>query len=107
MMIFFSDRIAIERAFNEWAEEHGIAKVPNALVSFLEFNGLLNTEKTVVWCREQRQKKQIELCQCYNDEENFLHERGVCYGTKEIEPCSCGGNPLKCNFYVEKRNRWS
>ena len=26
----------------------------------------------------------------------------VCYGTKEIEECSCGGYRSQCNFYREK-----
>ena len=59
-IIFYSDRLEIERAFNEWADKKGVVKVPNALVSFLEINGLLNTEKTVKWCRARRQKKQAE-----------------------------------------------
>ena len=59
-IVFYSDRLEIERAFNEWADENGVAKVPNALVAFLEINGLLNTGKTVKWCRERRQKKRIE-----------------------------------------------
>ena len=58
--LFYSDRLEIERAFNEWADKNGVAKVPNALVAFLEINGLLNTRKTVTWCRERRQKKQTE-----------------------------------------------
>lgn len=28
-------------------------------------------------------------------------EVGVCYGTKEQEECSCGGDRTKCNFYPE------
>lgn len=28
---------------------------------------------------------------------------GVCYGTKECEECSCGGDRLKCDFYPEIR----
>ena len=59
-IVFYSDRLEIERAFNEWAEENGVAKVPNSLVAFLEINGLLNTWKTAVWCRARRQKKQRE-----------------------------------------------
>ena len=58
--VFFSDRPEIERAFNEWADKNGVAKVPNALVAFLEINGLLNTWQTVKWCRARRQKKQTE-----------------------------------------------
>ena len=45
----------------------------------------------------------MSVCSCYRDMENWLHERGVCYGTKECEPCSCGGDESKCNFYPEKR----
>ena len=35
-------------------------KTCKASVAFLEINGLLNTEKTVKWCRARRQKKQTE-----------------------------------------------
>lgn len=59
-IVFFSDRLEIERAFNEWADKNGVAKVPNAVVAFLEIKGLLKTEKTVKWCRARRQKKQAE-----------------------------------------------
>lgn len=48
----------------------------------------------------------MSICLCYHDEQNFLHERGVCYGTKEKEPCSCGGNPVKCDFYEEVREAY-
>lgn len=47
----------------------------------------------------------MSICICYHDEPNFLHERGVCYGTKEKEPCSCGGDETKCDFYEEVRSR--
>lgn len=30
---------------------------------------------------------------------------GVCYGTKECDECSCGGDPAKCDFYPEKREK--
>lgn len=59
-IVFYSDRLEIERAINEWVDKNGVAKVPNALVAFLEINGLLNTEKTVKWCKARRQKKQTE-----------------------------------------------
>lgn len=38
-------------------------------------------------------------CDCY-----YQHgTKFLCYGTKEMEECSCGGNESKCNFYPEKR----
>ena len=33
-----------------------------------------------------------------------VHE-GVCWGTKECENCSCGGNQIQCDFYPEVRNK--
>lgn len=38
-------------------------------------------------------------CDCY-----YQHGmKFLCYGTKEMEECSCGGDTNKCNFYPEKR----
>ena len=44
-------------------------------------------------------------CSCYHDEVNFIGQRGVCWGTKEKEPCSCGGAEAKCDFYDYVRER--
>ena len=30
--------------------------------------------------------------------------RSVCYGIKNVEECSCGGDTCKCDFYPEKRS---
>ena len=30
-------------------------------------------------------------------------EYGICWGTKECEMCSCGGNKKNCDFYEYKR----
>ena len=30
---------------------------------------------------------------------------GVCWGTKEIDECSCGGDRTKCDFYPEVRDK--
>ena len=34
---------------------------------------------------------------------SFVTEHGkmVCYGTKEREECTCGGDKNKCNFYKQ------
>ena len=44
-------------------------------------------------------------CKCYHDDLNFLGKRGVCWGTKECEACSCGGDESKCDFYQCVRDR--
>ena len=41
-MIWFSQRKMIEDAFNEWAAVNGVAKVPNAVVAFLQLKGCLD-----------------------------------------------------------------
>lgn len=52
-------------------------------------------------------------CNCYVEERHLTHYTvprnpnyktvSRCYGTKEREECSCGGDETKCNFYPEKR----
>ena len=66
----------------------------------------------------------MKTCDCYRESENRRYltdfEQGMvyaktgqrityrdeveshCFGTKEQEICTCGGNPLKCDFYPEK-----
>lgn len=41
----------------------------------------------------------MDKCNSYHKE--FGKER--CYGTKEMDECSCGGNEAKCDFYSRKR----
>ena len=35
------------------------------------------------------------------------HDVGVsvCYGTKEMDECSCGGDEMKCDFYPDVRKK--
>lgn len=52
-------------------------------------------------------------CNCYLEEIYLTYDNVLkapkyktfprCYGTKEREECSCGGDKTKCNFYPEKR----
>ena len=44
-------------------------------------------------------------CKCYHAERNFLGKIGVCWGTKECEACSCGGDESRCDFYEDKRKK--
>ena len=34
-------------------------------------------------------------CNCYH----IINGRSVCYGTKEIDECDCGGSKANCNHY--------
>lgn len=40
-----------------------------------------------------------EKCDSYKVE----YGRTVCYGTKEREVCTCGGDKDKCNFYKKQQ----
>lgn len=44
-------------------------------------------------------------CKCYHADKNFLGKIGVCWGTKECDACSCGGDENKCDFYEDKRKK--
>lgn len=53
----------------------------------------------------------MNKCECYEERElmdSYLYDRrliGICNGTKERDRCRCGGNPVKCDFYPEKREK--
>lgn len=43
-------------------------------------------------------------CKSYHETpDNWAGTNGRCWGTKECEPCYCGGDESKCDFYLEKR----
>ena len=56
-------------------------------------------------------------CNCYHEQEKtlqtyhpvtgkpFTHHIyvGVCWGTREMDECKCGGDKTKCDFYPEVR----
>lgn len=61
----------------------------------------------------------MKKCDCYHTETKRQYtynsitgapighdvEIGVCWGTKECDECSCGGNQAKCDFYPEVRQK--
>ena len=47
--------------------------------------------------------KTVEKCDCYHDDMTCIGTHGVCWGTREKDPCYCEGNPKKCTFYPELR----
>lgn len=68
-----------------------------------------------------KEKTKHKMCECYHTEktQSPLYSRytgeiegyctktvGVCWGTKECDECSCGGDEEECDFYPEKRNRF-
>jgi hypothetical protein len=61
----------------------------------------------------------MKKCDCYRikQEKMYMYDRytgapipymvdkGVCFGTKEQDECSCGGDRTKCDFYPEIREK--
>ena len=55
----------------------------------------------------------MNKCECYEEREviddySFNFDRrliGICNGTKERDRCLCSGNPVKCDFYPEIREK--
>ena len=44
-------------------------------------------------------------CDCYRIESKRNTTVGVCWGTKEMDECSCGGDKSKCDFYPDIRSK--
>lgn len=55
----------------------------------------------------------MNKCECYEEKEvidyySFLYDRrltSICNGTKERDECRCVGDPAKCDFYPEVREK--
>ncbi len=51
----------------------------------------------------EHQLESITKCPCWENGHWFLKDHDTCNGTKEREPCKCGGDRSKCDHYPEKR----
>jgi hypothetical protein len=56
----------------------------------------------------------MKKCDCYHIQSTikykddcipFMAHDGVCWGTREQDICSCGGDKTKCDFYPEVREK--
>lgn len=57
----------------------------------------------------------MNMCDCYHEEEQIVGWHTPvdpqtklvtrCWGTRECDECSCGGDRTKCNFYPEVREK--
>ena len=57
-------------------------------------------------CFEKDEDEVKEICSAYHEEtglSNPSSRLGRCWGTKEMDICSCCGDTNKCDFYPEKR----
>ena len=44
-----------------------------------------------------------DICNCYHETDRFKpYSDGECWGTKEKDPCNCGGDKSRCEYYPEK-----
>ena len=56
-------------------------------------------------CYHTRTKRQYTYNPMTGDPIGHNIGVGVCWGTKECEECSCGGDRTNCDFYPEVRER--
>ena len=54
--------------------------------------------------KEELREQKITKCRCWQKGHWFLKDHDTCFGTKEQEPCTCGGDRRKCDFYSHVRN---
>lgn len=54
--------------------------------------------------QEDAREKLGGVCSCWEERSDWYVSGGaVCTGTREQDPCSCGGDRTKCDFYPEVR----
>ena len=54
-------------------------------------------------CYHMQRKKQYTYHPITGQPIEHNIDVGVCWGTKEMDECSCGGDEMKCDFYPEVR----
>lgn len=53
--------------------------------------------------QENAREKPGEVCFCWERSNRYIGGEAVCNGTKEQDPCACGGDRRNCDFYPEVR----
>ncbi len=93
----------------EWCREneaHRLVEGSNDLIATKCTNCLQRTKwlniclSKLEWYEENDPRLKVpHICNSYR----FQNGRYVCYGTKDMEPCNCGGSKRLCDFYPEYR----
>lgn len=73
----------------------------NALINYLPTvkESIFNRADEIA---EKMKKEHADMCSSYHIDSTGIP---VCWGTKELERCECGGHASKCDFYEYMRQR--
>jgi hypothetical protein len=83
--------------YSEWIfKPNGLAVCKNCGVS-ISPHSVTTPYRAYCGCRMTNWQNLI--CECFE----HVYGHDVCYGTKELEECSCGGDRRKCDFYEDIR----
>ena len=72
------------------------------LVAYTDILNMIYKSKTIMPMSNDNDyfkniaKDKMEICACYH---KINGDRCECWGTKERETCTCGGDPMKCDKY--------
>lgn len=81
-------------------EDHLCAAATNLLMAMWTEEKLPDMVDIPAVCRK---KPDPVKCPCYKPEGFGPGDVARCSGTREIDPCNCGGDRTKCDFYPEIR----
>jgi hypothetical protein len=48
----------------------------------------------------------VEICVCWEASDRYIGSTGVCNGTKDRNPCCCGGDTKLCDMQTDKPSYW-
>lgn len=83
--------------YSEWIfKPNGLAVCKNCRVSISPHSV---TTPYCAYCGCRMTNWQSLVCECFE----HVYGHDVCYGTKELEECGCGGDRRKCDFYEDVR----
>ena len=108
MAVLIKDQLSLIN--RQKAEIERLEKECKTTRAYIHDNGL-------EWDLLSKNKKGKSKCDCYHEKTNRRYTYnpitgqpighdivvGVCWGTKECDECSCGGDEAKCDFYPPKK----
>ena len=68
----------------------------------LDDDKVADVRNVVAWCKPLDPYQPDAKCDCYHPDGGY-NNAPCCWGTKEKDACSCGGDRSKCDFYPENR----
>ena len=98
------------KAMNEYLKRDEVLDKLDAMIAYWETRDdcwvhTLQVARSAIASIEPVKDEPVDeaVCECWERGHWWLKDHDTCNCTREREPCTCGGDTAKCDFYPNKR----